>query len=189
MVKKFLLIVISFFNSWINYITLKRKHVIYETGLTINGQVKIHGGGIIKIGRNVTINSNEFSNSTGGGHRTHLKSEGNLIIGNHVGISNSSITALDKIIIEDDVLIGDNCMICDSDFHSLDYTERMEGKGIKKATVVIRKGAFIGARVIILKGVTIGEKSVVGAGSVVTKDIPDNQIWAGNPAKFIKKIN
>ena len=54
--------------------------------------------------------------------------------------------------------------------------------------VVIKDGAFIGAHCIILKGVSIGEKSVVGAGSVVTKSIPDGEIWAGNPAKFIRRI-
>ena len=48
---------------------------------------------------------------------------------------------------------------------------------------------FIGANSIILKGVTIGERSIIGAGSVVTKNIPDDEIWAGNPAKFIRKIN
>jgi acetyltransferase-like isoleucine patch superfamily enzyme len=47
---------------------------------------------------------------------------------------------------------------------------------------------FIGARCIILKGVTIGEKSIVAAGSVVTKNIPEGEVWGGNPAKFIKKI-
>lgn len=54
--------------------------------------------------------------------------------------------------------------------------------------MVIEDNVFIGARCIILKGVTIGENSIVGAGSVVTKSIPANEIWAGNPAKFIRKI-
>lgn len=54
--------------------------------------------------------------------------------------------------------------------------------------VVIKNGVFIGANSIILKGVTIGEKAIVGAGSVVTRSIPDGEIWAGNPAKFIRKI-
>lgn len=60
--------------------------------------------------------------------------------------------------------------------------------GVKHATVVIKDGAFIGAHTIVLKGVTIGERSIVGAGSVVSRSIPDYEIWAGNPAKFIKKV-
>lgn len=53
---------------------------------------------------------------------------------------------------------------------------------------MICDNVFIGAKCIILKGVTIGENSVIGAGSVVTKNVPANQIWAGNPAKFIKNV-
>ena len=52
----------------------------------------------------------------------------------------------------------------------------------------ICKGAFIGADVIIMKGVTIGEKSVIGAGSVVTKSVPPGEVWAGNPARFVYKM-
>ena len=58
----------------------------------------------------------------------------------------------------------------------------------KCAPVVIENNVFIGAHCIILKGVSIGENSIIGAGSVVTKNVPANQIWAGNPAKFIRKI-
>ena len=78
-----------------------------------------------------------------------------------------------------------------TDFHSLDPIIRASSKDQKhrkSAPVTIKHDAFIGARCIILKGVTIGENSIVGAGSVVTKSIPDNEIWAGNPAKFIRKI-
>ena len=56
-------------------------------------------------------------------------------------------------------------------------------------TVSIGQDAFIGANVLIVKPITIGKRAVVGAGSVVTKDIPDYEIWAGNPAKFIRKID
>lgn len=60
--------------------------------------------------------------------------------------------------------------------------------GIKSKPILIKEGAFIGAHAIVLKGVTIGKYSVIGAGSVITKDIPDNEVWAGNPARFIKKL-
>lgn len=80
----------------------------------------------------------------------------------------------------------------DTDFHSLDYTLRrshtLDMKGKKMAKVTVEHDVFIGAGCIILKGVTIGACSIIGAGSVVTKDIPANQIWAGNPAKFIRNL-
>ena len=56
------------------------------------------------------------------------------------------------------------------------------------APVIIEDTVFIGAKCIILKGVTIGQNSIVGAGSVVTKSIPADEIWGGNPAKFIRKL-
>lgn len=66
------------------------------------------------------------------------------------------------------------------------YKLDMDGK--KMAKVTIEHDAFIGAGCIILKGVTIGACSIVGAGSVVTKSIPPGQVWAGNPAKFIRNL-
>lgn len=57
----------------------------------------------------------------------------------------------------------------------------------KDIAVHIKEYAFIGAHVIICKPVTIGRGAIVGAGSVITKDIPDNEIWAGNPARLIRK--
>ena len=59
----------------------------------------------------------------------------------------------------------------------------------KTAPIYIGKNAFIGTGVYILKGVSVGKNSIVGAGAVVTKNIPDNEIWAGNPAHYIKRVN
>ena len=78
-----------------------------------------------------------------------------------------------------------------TDFHSLDPIIRASDEDQKYrrcAPVVIRDNVFIGAKCIILKGVTIGENSIIGAGSVVTKNVPANQIWAGNPAKYIRNL-
>ena len=71
----------------------------------------------------------------------------------------------------------------------MDFEKRINEAGGETKPVIIKDGAFIGADGIILKGVTIGKKSVIGAGSVVTKSVPDGEIWAGNPAKFIRKLD
>ena len=116
---------------------------------------------------------------------------GCLCIGHHTGMTNSTINCHDSIKIGNYVNIGAGCVIADSDFHSLNWRDRMDGTDITKkrnAPVVIKDLAFIGMHSIILKGVTIGEKSIIGAGSVVSKDVPDGEIWAGNPARFIKKV-
>ena len=96
-----------------------------------------------------------------------------------------------KINFGNNVMIGGNTVIYDTNFHSLDPSLRNTNNDkvyAKKAAVNIKDNVFIGAHTTILKGVTIGENSVIGACSVVSKDIPPNEIWAGNPAKFIKKI-
>lgn len=56
-----------------------------------------------------------------------------------------------------------------------------------RGKVILKKGAYIGANTVICKPVTIGEYAIVGVGSVVTKDIPPYEVWAGNPARFIRK--
>ena len=56
-----------------------------------------------------------------------------------------------------------------------------------RGKVHICKGAYLGMNTLVVKPVTIGERAIIGAGSVVTKDIPANEVWAGNPAKFIRK--
>ena len=180
------------FDNIYNKLLLKKHRVKYGANLKINGRLLLCGTGDLIIGDNVTINSSFESNPTGGGNRTciSVKKNARLIIGNNVGISNSTIAVIESVTIEDDVRIGSSCMIADNDFHSIIYEERMHkpGIGTKSAQVTIRKGAFVGARSIILKGSVVGEKSVIGAGSVVTKKIPDNEIWARNPAKFVRTI-
>ena len=161
-------------------------------GFVCYGPLFVRGTGTIVFGNKVRINSCRETNPIGGDTRTILFAKGNsrISIGNNVGISNTAMVALDEIQIEDDVMIGAGCKIYDHDFHSVNYEERMMpgDVGVKSKPVKIKKGAFVGAHTIILKGVTIGEKSVIGAGSVVTKSVPDYEIWAGNPAKFVKSL-
>jgi acetyltransferase-like isoleucine patch superfamily enzyme len=179
-------------NNFYNLIRLTMKKVEYTSKPIIKGQIFITGHGVLRLGSGVRINSSLSSNPIGGDTRCIFSMDSGTVIsiGNNVGISNSALICKEKITIADNVIIGGGCKIYDSDFHSLDFDIRMSREDIpKKAEVVIKNGAFIGGHSIILKGVTIGEKSIVGAGSVITKDIPDGEIWAGNPARYIKKIN
>lgn len=106
-----------------------------------------------------------------------------------MGISNTAFYAAHEIIVEDDAVIGAGCKIYDTDFHSTIAEYRLNGNtNVKGMPVRIGRRSFIGGHSIILKGVSIGEQAVVAAGSVVTKSVPANEIWGGNPAKFLKKI-
>lgn len=111
-----------------------------------------------------------------------------IIMGDNVGISGSTISARQSIIIGNNVLIGSGCVICDNDAHPIHPMNRQDDRKTEVSPIVIGDDVFVGARCIILKGVTIGRGSVIGAGSVVTKDVPPMCIYAGNPAKFIKYL-
>jgi len=160
--------------------------------ITAYGFLFINNSGKIYLKDNIIINSNKFANMIGGDFRSSItvSKGGHLFIGSNVQISNSTIYCRDKIIIEDFVMVGGGCKIWDTDFHPIDIAQRKinPNYNYKSFPIHIKKYAFIGADSIILKGVTIGENCVIGAGSVVRKDIPDNQIWAGNPAVYIKDV-
>jgi len=108
-------------------------------------------------------------------------------------MSSTAIVCHDNIEIGDNVNIGGNVVIYDTDFHSLNPKDRLNRStdiaNTNTKAIKIGSSAFIGAHSTILKGVTIGNNSIVGACSLVTKDIPDNEIWAGNPARLIRSID
>jgi len=178
-----------------NYFTLKFHRVKYDKFPEIYGFIKIVTRGKnnkIYIGKNVRFNCNKLSNMIGGpyGMTILVRDGGVLRIGNNVGISNSAIVCTKSITIEDNVLIGGGCKIWDTDFHSLNYKVRINEDNEKKSKAIyIDEGAFIGAYSIVLKGSTIGKRSIIGAGSVVSKKIKINEIWAGNPCRYIKSID
>jgi len=87
------------------------------------------------------------------------------------------------VTIEDEVFIGPH--VCFTN----DKIPKAVNPGWKITPTLVKKGASIGAGSTIVCGITIGEKSLVGAGSVVTKDVPPNTLVVGNPAKFVKKVN
>jgi acetyltransferase-like isoleucine patch superfamily enzyme len=152
--------------------------------------LSLHWTAQLSIGRDCMINSGFTVNPVGGYRKTgiYLGPGANLAIGNASGISNSTIVCLQKIEIQDHVFIGGGCQIYDTDFHSLD--EKLRGTSLDRPEnrpVILKEGCFVGGHSLILKGVVIGRGAVIGAGSVVTHSVPDYEIWAGNPAKFIRK--
>ena len=119
-----------------------------------------------KIGNNCNINCQVFI-------------ENDVIIGNNVTIK-PGVQLWDGITIEDNVFIGPNATFTnDLKPRSKHYPENF-------LKTIVKKGASIGANATILPGLTIGEDAMIGAGSVVLKDVPPNTVWAGNPAKQIK---
>jgi acetyltransferase-like isoleucine patch superfamily enzyme len=182
----------NFFYFFVNYLTLKYRHVKYSSFPKINGLLSVRGKGKLQLGNNIIINSGFNYNPVGLGYKTsfHISPKAKVSVGDNVGISNCLFYSINEIIIEDNVTLGGGCQFLDSDFHSLDYNNRILGddKYVKSGPILVKNGSFIGTSCIILKNVTIGSKSIVAAGSVVSKSIPDNEIWGGNPIKFIRKI-
>lgn len=130
---------------------------------------------------------------------------GKVTIGNRSFVGASTISAIESITIGNDVMISWGCTIIDNDAHSLISTERMQDVAdwrkeldasddliykkwnvVNRKPILIKNKAWIGFNAIILKGVTIGEAAIVAAGSVVTKDVPDFAVVAGNPARIVK---
>lgn len=101
-------------------------------------------------------------------------------IGSHVDFDTNYP---EDITIEEGVVLALNCVIVTHFVEIDDNHHRYYSRG----KVTIKKNAYIGANTVICKPVTIGEGAIIGASSVVTKDIPPFEIWAGNPAKFIRK--
>ncbi|NMH26658.1 acyltransferase [Flavobacterium silvaticum] len=146
------------------------------------------GKGHIKFGENVQIGV--ISSPAYYSDYAYLEArnvDSRIEIGNNVSINNCfKCVSFSRITIADHVLIGYNCYIMDNDGHEADPAKRTEIPRSKQ--VCIGENVFIGDNVTILKGVEIGMNSIIGAGSVVTKSIPDNAVAAGNPAQIIRML-
>jgi len=114
---------------------------------------------------------------------------GEIEIGNFSGGSAVVISSRAKVTVGEKVKLGGNVRIFDHDFHPVDAAIRRKGNDpmhIGSRPVVIGDEVFVGTNAMILKGVTIGARSIVAAGSVVTKNIPADEVWGGNPARRLK---
>ena len=157
---------------------------------------KIDKNSQLSIGNNCIIVSGGYRNGFGRNLHSSITIYGNghLDIGDNVRMSDVAISCRQHIRIGNFVMIGGDVLIFDSNAHSLQWKERRDETPIPKhgtikhSDIIIDDDVFIGARSIITKGVHIGARSIIATGSVVTRNIPSDEIWGGNPAKFIKKI-
>ena len=168
-------------------------------GVELRGKVSIFGkpiisrwgNGTIVIDDGVTLDSDSRNNYVGIIHPCKFAVGGDLYIGKDSGLSGTLIYCKKSVTIGSHVGIGANVMIYDTDFHPVNPYERIvtnSDNDIQCKPVQIDDYVWIGANTMILKGVHIGRGSVIGAGSVVTSDVPELAVYAGNPARFIKNV-
>lgn len=157
---------------------------ILGANAVIRSHTVIYSGNVIgddfKTGHHVMIRENNIiGNNVSIG--THTVLEHDVKIGNNVRV-HSNVFIPEYSILEDHCWIGPNVVFTNALYPlSKDVKENLKGP-------LIKKRAIIGANSTILPGITIGENSLIGAGSVVTKDVANNVVVAGNPAKVINNI-
>ncbi|MBI5370448.1 MAG: acyltransferase [Sphingobacteriales bacterium] len=144
---------------------------------------------VIMIGEKCVFRSDLDSNLLGGNKRCILSTHAanaEIRIGQQCAFTGVTIGAMKQVVLGDQVLVGVNSIITDFDWHSMDPYDRDNKQKMIAKPVVIGDHVWIGANCTILKGVTIGKNTIVGSGSVVTKDLPANAICAGNPCRIIR---
>ncbi len=155
--------------------------------------IQRYRGSRIELGDGLVLRSNRSSNPLAPNHPVVLatRNAGAVIrIGAGCGLTGATLVAAECIDIGQRVVVGANVTIVDTDFHPLDPAERERDMlAGEHRPVRIEDDVFIGMNSIILKGVTIGRGSVIGAGSVVTRDIPADSVAAGNPAGVIRPVH
>jgi len=154
--------------------------------------IQKHRHSTINIGPRFSLRSSVRSNPLGPVHPVILctwQVGAILTIGADFGMSGGSIVVAENITIGDRVAIGANTTIIDTDFHPLDARWRQEHPAdARTAPIVIEDDVFVGMHCLILKGVRLVRGCVIGAGSVVTKDVAPGMIVAGNPARPVGQV-
>ena len=181
-------------SAYYNLLRLWMYGVEHGTHCVIHGHlyIRLFPTARVVIGKNLYYSSGWGINALCANRQGAIYATENatISIGDNVGMSSTVLWCHKSITIGNHVKIGGNCILIDTDSHNMDYMIR-RGQytdwGVSKP-IVIEDDVFIGVNCIILKGVTIGARSIVAAGSVVTKSFPSDCIIGGNPARIIKKI-
>lgn len=150
-------------------------------------------GATIQVGKGAYLISRSRDTALGVNHPVILRAlreNARIQIGDHFRASGATLCAAGTMTIGDRVMMGANVTVVDTDFHSADPEVRFgcadEAGLARTAPVVIADDVFIGMNAMVLKGVTIGRAAIVGAGAVVTSNVPERAVVAGNPARIIQ---
>ena len=185
--------------SWFVWNWYVRLHGV-QTGVALRvygrPEIRRFPGSLITLGDRVMLNSSRRAYPLPMWAAVRLATfapSASIRIGSRVGINGSALVARSKTIeIGDDTIIAGGCVILDSDWHHLYAANRWgkpgSAKDVVDAPVCIEENVWIGFGSVILKGVRIGKNSVIGARSVVTKDIPPDSIAGGVPARRIGAV-
>lgn len=187
---------------WFNRFFFWINGIQYGKNLQVYNKLYVWGEGRVIIGDDFKFTSGDSINPICKNIRGAIytvTSESRIEIGDRVGISSACLWSKELIKIGNDVNIGGDCLIIDNDAHPHEYMKRRRSyeakvgkeeylKTIPTAPIVIEDDVWIGARCQILKGVHIGARSIIAAGSIVTKDVPADCIAGGNPAKVIRYL-
>ena len=167
-------------------------------GIKIGKKLRSYGFGIflrypesmMKIGKECSFISKSYHNLAGINHNcviSTVRRNARLVIGDNCGFSGTVVCTAEKIEIGNNVLFGVNTFVSDYDYHNINPELRRKTCEVTEP-VRIEDNVWLGMNVVVLKGVSIGKNSVIGANSIVVKNIPENVIAAGNPCKVIRKL-
>ena len=191
--RKYRLKGLRFYSTIIGKLALSLRKIKYGEKIELYGKTYFFRApnSKISLGNHVTFVSDRTFNKIGLMRRSivsTLKENAQILIGDNSGFSGVSIGAAKSIKIGSNVMVGANCLITDTNWHNISPLLRNKSDS-NPGEIVIEDNVFIGYGCIILKNVHIGNNSVIGAGSVVTNNIPDNVIAAGNPCRVIKTLS
>lgn len=176
---------------------LRAQGVELGSGVRFYGMpiVRMAKGSRIVIGDRTVLCSDSRFTALGVNHPVVLGTlypGAEIVIGHDCGMSGGSICAAMRVELGNECLVGANVTIADTDFHAIEPNGRRFNNNPKKigaAPIKISNNVFIGTGSVLLKGVHIGKNSIIGAGTVVSKDIASDVVAAGVPARILKRFS
>ena len=182
----------------IRYWTLRAKLAFMRcaqpvpAGFEAKGPVSVRriGSGAMDLGQNMTLVGSSQFNRVGVNHPPQVVvcDGAKLRIGDEFKMTGGSVFCAEEITIGDHVMFGANSKVFDTDFHPIGWQERRAGAAAETIPVSIGDDVWLCTNVTVLKGVSIGARTVVAAGSVVTRDLPPDCLAGGTPAKKIRDL-